>query len=83
MFGLAGGEGGLGFDKKTIHRLQGSSFLGLPYRILNINHKKELLWSLWVDLCLCSGLPQHPSEARAGGTQRTQYPLLKEYALKL
>ena len=22
--------------------------LGLPYRILNINPKKELLWSLWV-----------------------------------
>ena len=25
-----------------------SSFLGLPYRILNINHKKELLRGLWV-----------------------------------
>ena len=24
------------------------SFLGLPYRILNVNHKKELFWSLWV-----------------------------------
>ena len=24
------------------------SFLGLPYRILNINHKKELLRGLWV-----------------------------------
>ena len=24
-------------------------FLGLPYRILNMNHKKELLRSLWVD----------------------------------
>ena len=23
-------------------------FLGLPYRILNMNPKKELLWSLWV-----------------------------------
>ena len=23
-------------------------FWGLPYRILIINHKKELLWSLWV-----------------------------------
>ena len=34
------------------HRLQRSSFLGLPCRILNINinHKKELLWSLWVVL---------------------------------
>ena len=25
-----------------------SSFWGLPYRILNINHKKELLRGLWV-----------------------------------
>ena len=25
----------------------GSSFLGLLYRILNMNHKKELPWSLW------------------------------------
>ena len=24
------------------------SFLGLPYRILNMNPKKELLWGLWV-----------------------------------
>ena len=24
------------------------SFLGLPYRILNISHKKELLRGLWV-----------------------------------
>ena len=30
------------------HRLLRSSFLGLPYRILNTNHKKELLRSLWV-----------------------------------
>ena len=29
------------------HRLHGSFFLGLPYRILNMNHKKELLWSLY------------------------------------
>ena len=28
------------------HSLHSSSFLGLPYRILDINHKKELLWSL-------------------------------------
>ena len=26
------------------HRLQSSSFLGLPYRILNMKPKKELLW---------------------------------------
>ena len=30
------------------HRLLSSSFLGLPYRILNMNHKQELLRSLWV-----------------------------------
>ena len=33
----------------TTHRLLNSSFLGLPYRILNMNHKKELLKSLWVE----------------------------------
>ena len=32
---------------ETTHRLLSSSFLGLPYRILNISHKKELLRSLW------------------------------------
>ena len=30
------------------HRLHSSSFSGLPYRILNMNPKKELRWSLWV-----------------------------------
>ena len=30
------------------HRPLSSSFLGLPYRILNINRKKELLRGLWV-----------------------------------
>ena len=30
------------------HRPQTSSFLGLPYRILNMHPKKELLWGLWV-----------------------------------
>ena len=34
------------------HRLQSSSFLGLPYRILNINHKEELLCSPWVNIIL-------------------------------
>ena len=29
-------------------RPQSSSFLGLPYRILYMNPKKELLWGLWV-----------------------------------
>ena len=32
------------------HRLLSSSFfLGLPYGILSMNHKKELLRSLWVE----------------------------------
>ena len=31
------------------YRPHSSSFLGLPYRILNMNSKKELLWGLWVD----------------------------------
>ena len=30
------------------HRPLSSSFLGLPYRILNMIHKKELLRGLWV-----------------------------------
>ena len=30
------------------HRLHSSPFLGLPYRILCMNHNKEPLWSLWV-----------------------------------
>ena len=29
-------------------RPHSSSFLGVPYRILNMNPQKELLWSLWV-----------------------------------
>ena len=33
----------------STHRLLSSSLLGLPYyRILNMNHRKELLRSLWV-----------------------------------
>ena len=55
----------LGFS----HRLLGSSFFwGISvYRILNINHKKELLWSLWVGLgfqvwlLLLSGLAMRAS----------------------
>ena len=35
---------GLGFA----HRPLSSSFWGLPQRILNMNHKKELLRGLWV-----------------------------------
>ena len=33
------------------HRPLSNSLLGLPYRILNINHKKELLRGLWVWVC--------------------------------
>ena len=32
----------------STHRLLSSSFLGLPYRILNMKQKQELLRSLWV-----------------------------------
>ena len=35
-------------------RLHSSSFLGLPYRVLNMNPQKELLWSLRVG---CRGQP--------------------------
>ena len=30
------------------HMLLSSSFWGFPYRIRNINKKRELAWSLWV-----------------------------------
>ena len=36
-------------DGGSTHRLHTSSSLGLPYRILNMNPKMELLWSLWVE----------------------------------
>ena len=35
-------------------RLLSGSFLELPYRILNMNHKTELLRGLWVT-CSCPG----------------------------
>ena len=35
-------------QKPHTQRLLSGSFLGLPYRILNMNHKKELLRSLWI-----------------------------------
>ena len=34
------------------HRLLSSSFLGLPYRILNMNHKKELLRYVCMYVCM-------------------------------
>ena len=37
---------------KLTHRPQSSSFLGLPYRVLNMNPQKELLWGLWVEKTL-------------------------------
>ena len=36
-------------DLEATHRLHSSSFLGLPYRLLNMSPEKELLWSLWVE----------------------------------
>ena len=35
-------------DSLSIYSPHSSSFVGLPYRILNMNPKKELLWGLWV-----------------------------------
>ena len=35
---------------RSTHRPLSSSFLGLPYRILSINHEKELLRGLWVSV---------------------------------
>ena len=34
-------------------------FLGLPYRVLHMNHKKELLWNLWVGTCNPNWKPQN------------------------
>ena len=39
---------GLRVSDVRTQRPRSSSFVGLPYRILNINHKKELLRGLWV-----------------------------------
>ena len=35
-------------ELRVYPRPHSSSFLGLPYRILNMKHKKELLWCLRV-----------------------------------
>ena len=40
------------------HRPLSSSFLGLPYRILNMNHKKELLRGLWVETQIIEAFPR-------------------------
>ena len=50
--------------EEVTHGLHSSSFLGLPYRILNMNHPKEPLWSLWVSLkSLAGGELLNPSNA--------------------
>ena len=36
------------FSGGLTHWPHSSSFLELPYRILHMNPKKELLWGLWV-----------------------------------
>ena len=43
-----GTKGYLGYNRDITHRPLSSSILGLPLRILNINHKQELLRGLWV-----------------------------------
>ena len=40
------------------HRPLSTSFMGLPYRILNIYHKKELLRGLWVGAYSRKGRPK-------------------------
>ena len=42
--------GSLGF--RVTYRPLSSSFSELPYRILNMNHEKELLRGLWVGIGL-------------------------------
>ena len=43
-------DSGLGAGPESVysHRPLSSSLLGLPYRILKLNHKTELLRGLWV-----------------------------------
>ena len=41
-------DGGEGENRMATHRPLSSSCLGLPYRIPNISHKKELLRGLWL-----------------------------------
>ena len=46
---LNGGFGSIGVAMMCYLPIgQSSSFLGLPYRILNMNPQKELLWGLWL-----------------------------------
>ena len=48
MLYLEGGKTSRDMVLNYTERLHSSSFSRIPYRILNINHKMELLWSLWV-----------------------------------
>ena len=58
------------------HRLLSSSFWRLPYRILNTNHKRDLLRSIWADQTSSSGrlhrfsLVLAPAFRRSPGRQR-------------
>ena len=45
---LEGGHGRVKSESMDAHRTLSSSLLGLPYRILIMNHKKELLRGLWI-----------------------------------
>ena len=49
------------------HRPLSRSFWGLPYRILNIDHKKELLRGLWVTQAkhIMKRLDQDPGREKA------------------
>ena len=58
------------------HRPLSSSFLGLPYRILDMNHKKELLRGLWVSHEL--GIRSEVVEGRRG----SRCELVSCYVLK-
>ena len=69
------------------HRPLSCSFFGLPCRNLNISHKKELLWSLWVLLwprpdpaspaCLKTGCAILPMPFFSCARTRGRIPWLK------
>ena len=56
------------------HRPLSSSFLRLPYRILNINHKEELLRGLWViNTTTMTGAPTGTPEGGAVSVPKFEY----------
>ena len=61
--------------KHSTHRLLSSSFLGLPYRILNINHNKELLRGLWVHSSNQTRQPRRNLPPRASKFRFHCFPL--------